>query len=253
MRILLAVCLAFLSVSTAPSAEMRQWTSLGGGFSVEAELVHVKDENVVLRRKDGKEITVPLAKLSLSDVQYVTKVLKQAPAPSRESRTRPPPRRLGQQRLRAFAGQGPLGHWIRISRPKSRSPAGSSRRRCAGLLPVGGRHHLAATRPERVRCQRGLPGRSPRQRRPPRRDVRRDLSARPEHPSVLRYVARTPRPEVHQEVFVSRRRGRSAPGDRQGWRRTSAPCTRMPPRARQNKRRAEAPRRIPWSLPSLSS
>ena len=58
----------------------RQWTSRSGGFSVEAELLDVKDGNAVLQKQDGSQLTVPLTKLSLGDVRYIEGVLKGAEA-----------------------------------------------------------------------------------------------------------------------------------------------------------------------------
>jgi hypothetical protein len=48
--------------------EFRKWTSADGKFSIEAKFVRIQDGNVVLIRKDnGKEISVPLDKLGASD------------------------------------------------------------------------------------------------------------------------------------------------------------------------------------------
>jgi hypothetical protein len=55
----------------AHPALARQWTSRGGGFTVEAEFVELKDGNVVLKQKDGKVLSAPLDKLSPADVEYV--------------------------------------------------------------------------------------------------------------------------------------------------------------------------------------
>ena len=51
----------------------RTWTDDAGKFSVTAELVEVRGDKVVLRRQDGKQITVPLAKLSDEDRKFVEK------------------------------------------------------------------------------------------------------------------------------------------------------------------------------------
>ncbi len=64
----------------ASSSLARQWSSRSGGFSVEAELVDVKDGNVILKKQDGSQISVPLNKLSLGDVQYIGDVFKSAEA-----------------------------------------------------------------------------------------------------------------------------------------------------------------------------
>lgn len=49
----------------------RTWTSAKGQFSVRAKLVGVKDGNVQLLREDGKELSVPLDKLSVKDREFV--------------------------------------------------------------------------------------------------------------------------------------------------------------------------------------
>lgn len=49
----------------------RTWTSANGKFSVEATLVRVQGDAVVLRKQDGKLVTVPLAQLSAEDRQFV--------------------------------------------------------------------------------------------------------------------------------------------------------------------------------------
>jgi len=56
----------------------REWTSRSGGSKTQAELVDVKDGNVILKKSDGSEISVPLSKLSLGDIQYINGVLKSA-------------------------------------------------------------------------------------------------------------------------------------------------------------------------------
>ena len=57
-----------------------QWTSRSGDFSAEAELIDVKDGNAILKKADGSQVTVPLSKLSLGDVRYISDVLKAADA-----------------------------------------------------------------------------------------------------------------------------------------------------------------------------
>ena len=54
-------------------ADERTWTDKTGKFKVTGELVKVEDGKVVLRRTDGKEIKVPLARLSDADRQYVSR------------------------------------------------------------------------------------------------------------------------------------------------------------------------------------
>lgn len=69
MKIILVAIL--INCACVASALGREWKARSGGYTVEAELVGVKDGNAVLKKKDGKEIAVPLSKLSLRDVGYI--------------------------------------------------------------------------------------------------------------------------------------------------------------------------------------
>lgn len=60
--------------SQAPSPEMREWIDSTGQFRVTAVLVAVEGEGVRLRRSDGREVVVPLAKLSAADALYVRRM-----------------------------------------------------------------------------------------------------------------------------------------------------------------------------------
>ena len=63
---------AVLLVSaTLAHAAPREWTSSGGGFKITAELVSFDGRNVKLKKPDGKEITVPLEKLSAADRKFL--------------------------------------------------------------------------------------------------------------------------------------------------------------------------------------
>jgi hypothetical protein len=52
------------------SAAPRTWTSANGKFTIQAELVTVKDDKVELRKADGDTIEVPLRKLCEADWRY---------------------------------------------------------------------------------------------------------------------------------------------------------------------------------------
>lgn len=56
---------------TGPLSESRVWTSADGNFTVEAELVNRLNGTVILRKKNGVEITVPLGKLSGKDQELL--------------------------------------------------------------------------------------------------------------------------------------------------------------------------------------
>ena len=72
LSLIVAFCLL------APAALARQWTARGGGFTVEAEFVELKDGNVILKQNDGKLLRIPLEKLSPDDVDYVNALLQPA-------------------------------------------------------------------------------------------------------------------------------------------------------------------------------
>ena len=70
------VLLVGLLLTAAASVSARKWTDSTGKFSVEAELVEVKDGNVRLKRQDDKVITVPLTKLSKADRDFLASIDK---------------------------------------------------------------------------------------------------------------------------------------------------------------------------------
>jgi hypothetical protein len=66
---------AAVSSATAAS-QFRTWTDASGAFQIEARLIEHLGESVRLVRKDGKEIVVPLARLSEADRQYAATATK---------------------------------------------------------------------------------------------------------------------------------------------------------------------------------
>lgn len=95
---LLVVLLAFVvTASISIADEPRTWTARAGGFKVDATLIDVTDGNVVLQKTDGTSVTVPLEKLSLSDIRYIDQVMRQAEAavnrvgPTKEMKDQPDP------------------------------------------------------------------------------------------------------------------------------------------------------------------
>ena len=69
--LLLTILICGLLVVAAQPGWARKWSDATGKFSVEAELVEVKADKVVLRKAGGSEITVPLARLSQVDRRYL--------------------------------------------------------------------------------------------------------------------------------------------------------------------------------------
>ena len=59
--------------ATTPSdgGQFRTWSDATGGFSIEAEYVRMVQARVTLKTRDGRFVTVPLAKLSSKDQDYV--------------------------------------------------------------------------------------------------------------------------------------------------------------------------------------
>ena len=51
--------------------EFRTWKDKSGNFSVDAKLVEVKPDTVVLEKPDGKRINVTKSKLSDADLQFL--------------------------------------------------------------------------------------------------------------------------------------------------------------------------------------
>jgi hypothetical protein len=49
----------------------RTWTDTTGRYTIEADLVEVKDGNAMLKKPDGNVVAVPIARLSRADRQYL--------------------------------------------------------------------------------------------------------------------------------------------------------------------------------------
>ncbi len=62
----------------APTVKSRSWSDVSGTFRVEATYLGKQGDQVLLRRNDGKEVAVPLARLSADDQHYVAKLLEEA-------------------------------------------------------------------------------------------------------------------------------------------------------------------------------
>ena len=87
--VVLAVLAAPGVADDTPDHELRLWKDASGSFQVRAKLIERTDGAVRLRKTDGKEISVPLAKLSQADQEYVDKTTAPKPVvvvPEREPR-----------------------------------------------------------------------------------------------------------------------------------------------------------------------
>jgi hypothetical protein len=66
--------------AASPVPKMRTWRDSTGTFQVEATLVGIKGDKVTIKKKDGRQLTVPLAKLSEDDQEYVKQRNEPKPA-----------------------------------------------------------------------------------------------------------------------------------------------------------------------------
>jgi len=68
---LLAFGAVFLTAAPPDGKPLRTWRDSTGQFSVSAELLDVEDGNVLLRRADGRQLSVPFKRLSAADRAFV--------------------------------------------------------------------------------------------------------------------------------------------------------------------------------------
>ena len=76
--LLLAILICGQLLVAAPPGWARKWSDASGRFSVEAELVEVKDGKVVLEKAAGEKIAVPFARLSPGDRRHLASLGKLA-------------------------------------------------------------------------------------------------------------------------------------------------------------------------------
>ena len=69
----LVLSTSFVAASTP---EIRRWTDNSGKYSVDAELVEVKQDSVVLKKASGSVVIVPIARLGVADRQYLKSLAK---------------------------------------------------------------------------------------------------------------------------------------------------------------------------------
>lgn len=70
-RLLLTILVCGQSLLATQPSWARKWSDASGKFSVEADLVEVKDGKALLRKAGGSEVTIPIAKLSQADRDYL--------------------------------------------------------------------------------------------------------------------------------------------------------------------------------------
>ena len=67
-------------VTACHDAVAREWVDRTGRYKTEAEFVELKDGKAVLKRSDGKTVSVPLEKPSVKDRRYIRKLIEQQSA-----------------------------------------------------------------------------------------------------------------------------------------------------------------------------
>lgn len=67
----LPIVISSLMVVASPSGSPREWTDSTGKFTVEATLVEVRQDSVILKKADGGAIMVPIGRLSKADQRYL--------------------------------------------------------------------------------------------------------------------------------------------------------------------------------------
>ncbi len=86
------ICLSLCVLASRAGEEMRTWTTADGRHTTQAAMLGFKDGMVQLRKDDGREISVPAAKLSEEDREYVRteqqrRKKESAPAKAKAGRT----------------------------------------------------------------------------------------------------------------------------------------------------------------------
>lgn len=84
----IGVALSVVAILTGRCAEAaRTWTSSGGNFTIEADFVGFSEGKVSLRKADGKQIEVPLDKLSEADRRWVAAEVRRRRTSEAETKT----------------------------------------------------------------------------------------------------------------------------------------------------------------------
>lgn len=85
MKIVQLSLLILFIVLGGKCVSAREWKDSTGNFKVEAELLEVRGSDVVLVRPDGKQVVVPIARLSDEDRKYLRSIATGTanPAPDR--------------------------------------------------------------------------------------------------------------------------------------------------------------------------
>lgn len=79
-----------ITALVAANCRAETWSDLSGQFTIEAEYVGVEGRSVVLRKSDGREITVPIAKLSAASRAQAKKLYEAAKSNANPGPKTPP-------------------------------------------------------------------------------------------------------------------------------------------------------------------
>jgi SLA1 homology domain 1, SHD1 len=72
-------CFLCFGMATVAAQELREWTDKSGKFKVQATFVELKDDTLLLKKKDGKTLKIRLDKLSPGDQKYVSELESENP------------------------------------------------------------------------------------------------------------------------------------------------------------------------------
>ena len=104
-----------------PGVEYREWTSKSGKFKIMGEFLGVSEGKVRIRKSDGTEINVELAKLSTADQRFAADELKQQSEAEKES---PAMEEAGDEKLtEKLAPQDLAMKLVRLEPPKGKARA----------------------------------------------------------------------------------------------------------------------------------
>lgn len=96
--------LVVLSLATASTVWSRTWTDTTGRYTIEADLVEVKDGSAMLKKAGGEVVAVPIARLSRADRQYLDS-LQQADGAAGQRPSVPPEMKVLGLRVGTWEGQ----------------------------------------------------------------------------------------------------------------------------------------------------
>ncbi|MGB0597348.1 MAG: SHD1 domain-containing protein [Rubripirellula sp.] len=86
----LGLAAGLMTALVAANCRAETWSDLSGQFTVEAEYVRVEGRSVVLRKSDGRELTVPIAKLSAASRAQAKKLYEAAKSNANPAPKTPP-------------------------------------------------------------------------------------------------------------------------------------------------------------------